>query len=107
MKAKQARKDFYEKYIEFEWLVRSLARKRISGYSTKGTSLNEIILALGARQSINNKEDGFTTKDLKKHKNIRNWLAHQPPNANLGSKQLKSISGIKSLNRLIKNAIKK
>ena len=102
MDAKQARTEYFEEYIYFEFLIRELSRKML--IIEQGRTLGEVI------QSISDSKEFSTmmikTKHLKKHKSIRNWLAHQHSNSKVSAVMESNFLEINDLNNRIKNNIK-
>ena len=107
MKAIEARVKYFEHYVEFEFLVRRLANKKINQYSSKNKSLSTVISAIGATSIINISNNGFSSAILLKQKNVRNWLGHRPKNSIFEGKHLVAAKTIISLNKKIIIAINK
>lgn len=106
MKAMEARKKYFETYVEFEHLIKRIARTKINDYSTNGRTLSEIISAIGAHNVINRKRDGFDVKELLQHKNVRNWLGHSPKNLDFKGKNSALAHQIFELNKKLKKFLK-
>lgn len=100
LRAKEARKKYFEHYIVFEHNIRFCAQRNIDLYKTHNKSLRKIIDDLA---KINgNKALNLPISKINQHNNIRNWLAHSSANSILPGKYLLIINKIESLNLIIK-----
>lgn len=104
MKAFEARKKYFEFYVEYEHNIRKIARHFIIDYSTKGKSLRNIILDLAKWNSRNKLK--LNIKKFFYHRKVRNWLAHTPKSTLAPSKYINLMIDIENFNQNIIKIIK-
>ena len=106
--AMQARKLFFEDYIEFEILVTKIYKHVLPKSDQKNKNkltLSDAIKSLSVDKSFCILE--INAISLTNHKNCRNWLAHEHQNSIAKSDQIKSFQKIKKINIQLKKVLNK
>lgn len=103
MKASEARTQYFEDYVEFEHKIRKLIKVYKKQLSTKDLSLSDVLDNLSTEISNDHR---IKISTLKKHKNTRNWLAHQARSTEVPEKFIKNMEEIKEVNMALDYLIK-
>ena len=94
MNAKEARKKYFEDYIDFEFYIRKISL--LLKIRSSGRKLSEVIDNITSSTSF--PTFGVTAKSWKTHKSRRNWLAHQHGNSNANAILVQDFETITSIN---------
>lgn len=104
MNYKEARRKYFEHYVEFEWNIKTIVKmlNKLQGKEFNEHKLSEKIEWLASKEHKNLlSSSGVSKKVLVLHKNLRNNLAHRHKAKTVAPRDLKHLKEIKAMNLML------
>lgn len=102
MRAMEARRLYFEDFVEYEHNLRRLCRRLFPAFETGGSGLKTIINKISTHTDMSGEDISL----IRRNKNTRNWLAHSSRNKIVPLKVLEDGGRIEEVNTHIINILR-